>query len=111
MEVKMKKFKSYDELDEAAARTKHWSGKPLPKNASDISFSLTDTQYNKPKILASIPGFTNEKGKSIVNGIGWEKEEDAKIQQKIYQMIVDFLNTPESKKKINSFLTSNKFGL
>ena len=106
----MEKFKSYVELDEST-RTKHWSGKPLPKNANEISFSLTDLQYNKPKILASIPGFTNEKGKSIVNGIGWEKEEDSKVQQKIYQMIVDFLNTPESKRKISTFLNSNKYGL
>lgn len=60
--------------------THSWSGKPLPKDATNLEFVLVDGQHNKPKIKASIPKFTNIKGKDIIiYDAGWNKMMENKI--------------------------------
>ena len=59
--MKLDNFKTFES-------TRGWSGKPLPKDATELFFKLSDTSNisGRFQILASIPNFTNKKGKSII---------------------------------------------
>lgn len=109
----MKKFNSYDEFNES---THTWSGKPLPRDATELKFFLHSAEAEgkgRHQVMTTVPGMTNKKGKSILfASSGWEKNtNDAAFQEAVLKLIVQLLNSPEAKKKLSARTLTSKLGL